>query len=751
MEKDLKFTVDSALLRELGEKLVETVHLALSELVKNSYDADASEVEVNFETDDNGNTQIVIKDNGIGMNFEEVQKYWMRIATTNKVEKNVSSVYGRFLTGAKGIGRFSCRRLGTKLTLITQGTRDGNICGKQKKIQRTKVVFPWTEFEAGEDVTSITCKGEQEDIPEGFTGTTLIIEGIVEHEWTTRGLNWLKRQLSVLAANRGAKREGFIEDPGFEVMLTAPDFEGGIRDIREDLINAGWGTLKAYINTKNQAVCELNALGIGRRVITSKVKFPNLNDVKFKIGIMVPNRDQMRDTSILSKANLSEIIPQWGGVHIRYRNFRVYPYGDDDWLYIDKDRGLRKASPKNELLVFAESLRGVDSSRALLNMLSMRNYIGSVDIGPKAIGFEMKANREGFIESKSIFELKEFVRFAIDWSTILRDFYLRQESKKIAQIAKEEFENVVDQEIPTRGIINAAVNYLESNVKTVSRNLPTKERIEIEQSWSKATNAIKTHSEAIQVELSHLRLVASTSSLLLIFSHEVKSLLGLIEQSKNSLNLIALTLEKKSQLKVENISTKFQNLKDRLTELLQLTSLIITDKNRSEPGPIALKPKLEHVEKIYELITHKYDIEINHSEVPNNIVIGHILEAELYSILINLLSNSIKAVIAGGRSRKINISASVQNGITKILIADSGVGISEERFKEVFIPFVSDPEGVLYENLNEKLNPEDNLIVGSGSGLGLGIVKEIVSHRGGNIRFKKPENNWSTTIEINLK
>lgn len=127
----LHFTVDSALLEELGEKLVETVHIALVELVKNSYDADATEVEILFTEDSFGNSEIHIIDNGKGMNFEAVQNYWMRIATTNKETKNTSAVFGRPLTGAKGIGRFSCRRLGGHLELITKGTSTGNLVGVQ--------------------------------------------------------------------------------------------------------------------------------------------------------------------------------------------------------------------------------------------------------------------------------------------------------------------------------------------------------------------------------------------------------------------------------------------------------------------------------------------------------------------------------------------------------------------------------------------------------------------------------------------
>ena len=155
MQRNLRFAVDSALLRELGEKLVETVHLALSELVKNSHDADATEVEVIFEATESKISRITLIDNGTGMNFASVQDYWMRIATTNKKQQDVSRVYGRHLTGAKGIGRFSCRRLGKQLTLITQGTQQGNERGLQKNIQKTHVVFPWTRFEAGTDVTQI--------------------------------------------------------------------------------------------------------------------------------------------------------------------------------------------------------------------------------------------------------------------------------------------------------------------------------------------------------------------------------------------------------------------------------------------------------------------------------------------------------------------------------------------------------------------------------------------------------------------
>ncbi|MEZ4945515.1 MAG: sensor histidine kinase [Cyclobacteriaceae bacterium] len=747
----LKFSVDSALLRELGEKLVETVHLALAELVKNCYDADATEVEIIFTTDNDGNSIIKIVDNGTGMSHNGVRHYWMRIATSNKVDRNVSPVFGRPLTGAKGIGRFCCRRLGEHLTLITNGTKSGRAVGKKSQIERTVVEFPWAEFEPGTDVTEIQCKGKETILKNGNTGTTLIISNISENEWSHRGLNWLKRQLGVLAANRGAKRKGYKPDPGFNVKLIAPDFEGGVRDLRDDLMNAGWGTLTAYINKKHQAVCELNAMGIGRKTITSKESFPLLDDISLKIAVMVDERHQMRDTSVLSQGTLQKILPDWGGVQVRFRNFRVSPYGDDDWLDIDHDRGLRKGSPKEELLTFAHSLRGVDASRSLLNLLSMRNYIGTVNIGEGATGFEMKLNREGFVASAEVDQLKAFVRFTIDWATILRDYYIRQESQRHFLIAKNEFEDVLSRKIEATKVVDEAVEYLEHNVRSLVTHLPKDEAKELEYSFSKATDAIRKHSEANQAELSHLRLIASTSTLLLIFSHEVKSLLGMLEQSKNSLSRIAKTFQSsKHQRQITDISTGFSDLKDRLEELLQLTSLVGIDHRKSKPGNVSLRDKIIRIEKVFELITKKYEIDIDYKEVPNNIVIRKILEAEVYSIFLNILSNSIKAVIAGGKNRIIKIQAIRKADYNIITIRDTGIGIKASSFDEVFIPFIADPEGRLYQNLDRRLNPEDSMIVGTGSGLGLGIVKEIVNAHEGIVEFVTPKKGWSSELVIKL-
>lgn len=741
----LKFSVDSALLSELGEKLVESVHVALVELIKNSYDADARNVYIKFVQNDNMGPEITIIDDGKGMVFENVKKYWMRIATTNKIENQVSEIYGRPQTGSKGIGRFSCRRLGNVLKLKTTGKNSDG------KFETTEVDFNWRDFEPGGDVTSVDCKGKLSIHNHGETGTTLTINNSDKDEWTQRGYGYLLRQLAVLVANRGIKRKGFAEDPGFRIKLKAPQYESDeIIDLRDKLIDAGWGTIRAEVKEDGYAVFKLDAISIGKKEIVSSMKFSSLAGVKLKIGIMVDSREQMRDTNIISKTTLYDILQDWGGVQVKYNGFRVYPYGDDDWLDIDKERGLRKASIEGELEAFASTLKGVDPKRAKLSMLSMHSYIGSVEINSKAKGFEMKANREGFVYSSSISELKKFVRFAIDWSTIYRDFYLRTKKRGEAEIAKGYLEIVLGENIKSEEIVEKATEYLNNEIKNIIHYIPEEQQKKVKQNIKLASDAIIKHEYAFRHELSHLRLISSTSILLLVFTHEVKSLISEIEVSKSVLKNIENKLTGKDFENVSNTRLNIDKTKQRLLELINMTSLIGIESKNAIAMELSIKDSIEEVKKCFQLIVKNYGILINIDNIPNNLKVGPILEAELYSILLNVLSNSIKSVIAEGKDKKIEISASREKNKATIIIRDTGIGLNKTNYEDVFVPFLSDLQGKLYKNLDKRINPEDKYFIGTGSGLGLSIIKEIIKSRNGSIKFEEPEKNWKSKLIIIL-
>ena len=152
----------------------------------------------------------------------------------------------------------------------------------------------------------------------------------------------------------------------------------------------------------------MNALRLGTKTIKYPEKVRNLAGVSAKIGIMPGNWSEISNREVLSQGNLTDILEHWGGVYVRYNGFRVYPYGDqgNDWLNIDRDRGIRKAALSELLQPFAARLQGVNPTRALLSLFSAKSYIGDVEVDSRASGFEMKASREGFVGGDGIDPLR---------------------------------------------------------------------------------------------------------------------------------------------------------------------------------------------------------------------------------------------------------------------------------------------------------------------------------------------------------
>ena len=93
----LNFTIESRILRELGERLVKQPEVAVVELIKNAYDADASQCKVVCDFD----KTISVVDNGIGMSLKAFKFGWMRIGTSSKESSELSEKYSRRITGEK--------------------------------------------------------------------------------------------------------------------------------------------------------------------------------------------------------------------------------------------------------------------------------------------------------------------------------------------------------------------------------------------------------------------------------------------------------------------------------------------------------------------------------------------------------------------------------------------------------------------------------------------------------------------------
>ena len=138
----LKWRFDVSTFRLIGRELITDRITALFELVKNCYDANAQRVDVIFEnvSSINPNSRIIIKDDGYGMEFKDIEDKWMVIGTSSKRTNPYSpDPFHRKCVGEKGIGRFAVDKLGNKVNIITK---------KLNNTQKLNVEIDWNKYEA---------------------------------------------------------------------------------------------------------------------------------------------------------------------------------------------------------------------------------------------------------------------------------------------------------------------------------------------------------------------------------------------------------------------------------------------------------------------------------------------------------------------------------------------------------------------------------------------------------------------------
>ena len=245
---DVFFNIDSRLLFQLGEKLVTNRAVALAELVKNSYDADATWVTVRLENIRQIGGMITVEDNGSGMTLPTFKKTWMRIATIDKEENPISKKYNRKKAGEKGIGRFACRRLSKKLIIKSVAETEK---GNKEELNAT---FDWTAFTPGSDVDKIPVKYNTKPVDtKTSTGTTLILEDTNE-VWNGWDIRRLRNELTELISPITFKSEIELKktpeeyDPGFYVDFDCPEFPGKEDALDKTFGSLGLGTKFMYIS-----------------------------------------------------------------------------------------------------------------------------------------------------------------------------------------------------------------------------------------------------------------------------------------------------------------------------------------------------------------------------------------------------------------------------------------------------------------------------------------------------------------------
>lgn len=803
---DLNFSIDSRLLEELGENLVTRNHVAVAELIKNAYDADATQVELEFinarQENEDQPSEIRIKDDGVGMTFEEIDDNWMRIGTTDKIRNPRTEKYGREKTGNKGIGRFSCRRLGYRLEL-TSVAEDPN---QEEGYIKTYVEFPWDEFARNTDIDDIGVNAEVEYPNEADTGVTLRIMDLRD-KWTQRDFNTLRRNILTLSVAQQQRREGFEEDPGFDIILDAPEFDKGEGNLLDQVYDAGWCELRGEFTDNGDLNLAIEAKGIGKRTYTIKKEYDGLDGTQFKMAFIPKKKEHFRDQNTLSLQRAQEITSLYGGIRVYKDGFRVYPYGgpDDDWIGLDRYYSSRSGSPDEEL----KNLSGKMDFHTEFNKIMHvhprnENMIGRVNVASDA-NMKMKTDREGFIQNPTYEDMKGGLRLALQWMTLQYSNYKSLKKKKELKEQAEEFTNKVESDNTNKSkntgkssgsnndSSSALSNWNNSNSeKTGSSNAGAKSTTistststtssstttttdtetvdqavsviqkasetvtEENQDDEQISEVVEAASEIVQQsveknrkEIDFYRSAFSVNQFIFSFMHELRDMIVELETKKSDLNSTADALSPPENERVREIANGVDELQERFEQQMNLFGVLTDSGDDTEAETHRVEGEVNELIDSIKYISEEYNMNIN-SEVPTRLYTPPMHRTEFYSILVNLVTNSIKAVIADADDEnRICIEGMKRDDAVVLQVHDTGIGLPTDHREDIVQPLVSDPENNLYDELEKEMPTELSSQLGSGSGLGLSIVADIANKYGGSLEFVDTDE-WATTAEVTL-
>ena len=331
MEEKLHFKVSSGLKDIIGKDLITNELVAIFELVKNGYDADATEINLIINSYEN---YIIIQDNGKGMNRDDIENKWLFVAHSEK--KDSDKVYA----GSKGIGRFSCDRLGTKLKLISH-----------KDEEASELKIDWGDFEKD----SLT-KFEELDVT--YTSLDVVEDSFIQKSGTILNISNLRDTWDLNRVNKVISAlqrlvNPFVDDGKIKINVKYISSSSGIAELDENISN----NVASVLDKKTIYIeCEIKEKEISitlydQEKIIYSFKIENntiLKDIYFKIYYL----------STTAKNNFTRIMKttpkDYGSIFLYKNNFRIFPYGEVDFdafgLNLRKTQGFNRYLGHRELL-----------------------------------------------------------------------------------------------------------------------------------------------------------------------------------------------------------------------------------------------------------------------------------------------------------------------------------------------------------------------------------------------------------------
>ena len=714
--KPLPFTIDAELLRELGERLVGKPHIALAELVKNSYDADATEVTIKFSPDED---RLEVSDNGHGMTFDEFKKFWMRIGTTHKKEKQ-SKDLKRLMTGSKGVGRLAVQFLANGLSIET--------FPKEESGKWVKAEVNWDKAVKVKNLTevSVNCaEYNRNPSNESCTGTRIVLSELKQR--------WEGTSVGKLAA---------------DIWWLQPPFRTSSLDNLKNDFRIHFESTHAYEKIFEKHMNAIKSIWIARLVgkvingrMTLALKFPGEDPIIDSVEIKQirynrnrSNKEPFNLTQNLNKChfeiriyNLSgkqkfgikvdearKYFAEYGGVHVYDAGFRLPYYGfpESDWLKLEYDHSHRKHA--SQFLP-----KDIQVTAALKDLPTLGRVLGVVNVSTSdEPNLKIMITRDRLTETTAYEDLVNTVRYAIDW-------YANETARRKLQKKEKEASSE-----PT----SLKFERVEQVLEHYETEIPKRVYQEVYKRVQEATTAAKTQQELVLEQMGLLAPLATAGISALSYQHELKKQFAYIEDTINRMNNIE-TMSSELQENLNSLSTDLASWLKR-AKATNLLFDYIADTENTQRGQ-RLRARAVIAEITNQTCFLARDTEIDYSQIDNRLRLPEASFAEWGAIFQNVFINAFNAMLDSPK-RRLHISFRSHERSQEILIQDTGHGINLKNADRLFEPFQRASE----------ISPERKALGYGGTGLGLTIVRLLGNNIGCRVQFVNPAKGFSTAFSI---
>lgn len=377
------FKISTRLKDLIGRDLITNDFVAVFELVKNSFDAHAKVVQLRFEED-----LIVIADDGKGMSQDDIRDKWLFVAYSAKREGTEDKDYRdkiaspiRAFAGAKGVGRFSCDRLGSRLKLSSKAAG--------RPVQTLEIDWARYEKDAKQEFGEVLVDySEVSDFPEsalqpnGNTGTVLEIKDL-RSEWDRDKIRALKRELTKLINPFTA------ETPRFQIEVIVPaeqaadqkdaDYNKTLPEGKEPKLLVNGKVENPILDVLSQRTTAIRVAVVeGGETIESiledrgemiyRIREPNLYQGLKQTNLEAKIYFLNQSAKMVFARRMGVPSVQFGSIFLFRNGFRVFPIGHehDDFFGLTrrKQQGMRRFLGSRDLIgcVEVEGVKGFDES-----------------------------------------------------------------------------------------------------------------------------------------------------------------------------------------------------------------------------------------------------------------------------------------------------------------------------------------------------------------------------------------------------